>query len=197
MDNLLTALGVSQELQAYFNTADLCFDYGNEQELFGQGFHRVPTTADLWMAGNYPATELIVTSSAMEAVAYMALNAWRHPSNAVMSFISLGNLPHPRQLEWISAYCQKRKITLVFSNDLPGKLADIIVASGIRNKDVRPVWHHDKIQLHVGHRTFSFPPETVSLNTFQKAAAIRTGIRTRKPARHNTFLDQLIDDQKQ
>ncbi|MBD1385851.1 hypothetical protein IDJ75_11220 [Mucilaginibacter rigui] len=197
MDSHLSKLGVPPELQAYFGTADLCFDFGDEQELFGEGFHRVPTTPDLWMAGSYPATELIITSSAMEAVAYMTLNAWRHPPNAVMSFIAIGNLPHPRQIQWISAYCQKRKITLVFSNDLPGKLTDIIVASGIRKKAVRAAWQRGKVHLHLGQLALGFLPEVVSLNAFEKAAGIRTGIRTRKPAGHNTFLDQLIYDQQQ
>jgi hypothetical protein len=197
MNSLLTELGVSKELQAYFNAADLCFDYGDQQELFGHGFHLVPSTADLWLAGNYPATELIITSSAMEAIAYMALNAWRHPANAILSFIAIGNLPHTRQLNWISAYCQKRKITLVFSNDLTGRLADIVVSAGIRGRAVRISWHADVVHLHLNSSVFALSPDTLSLNIFEKAAGIRSGIRTRKARLYNSFLDQLIYDKKQ
>ena len=197
MHSLLTELGVSKELQAYFDIDEPRFDYGDEQEFFGSGFHIVPTTGDLWLAGNYPATELIITSSAMEAIAYMTLNAWRHPVNAVLSFIAIGNLPHARQLNWIRACCQKRKITLVFGNDLLGRLADIVVAAGIRNKALRLYWHDDRVQLYVNNRSFEANPEKLSLNSFEKAAGIRTGIRTRKPAYHNTFLEQLIHDKKQ
>jgi hypothetical protein len=197
MHPLLTELGVSKELQAYFDINELRFDYGDEQEFFGSDFHVVPTTGDLWLAGNYPATELIITSSAMEAVAYMALNAWRHPANAVLSFIAIGNLPHSRQLNWIRAYCQKRKITLVFGNDLLGRLADIVVATGIRNKVLRLRWQNSKVQLHVNNRAFEADPEKLSLNSFEKTAGFRTAIRTRKPAHHNTFLEQLIHDKKQ
>ncbi|MFC0513162.1 hypothetical protein ACFFGT_03085 [Mucilaginibacter angelicae] len=197
MHPLLTELGVSEELQAYFDIDELRFDYGDEQEFFGPGFHLVPTTSDLWLAGNYPATELIITSSAMEALAYMALNAWRHPANTVLSFIAIGNLPHTRQLNWIRAYCQKRKITLVFGNDLLGRLADITVAAGIRNKALRLYWHNGKVQLTMNNTVFEADPEKLSLNSFEKAAGFRTCIRTRKPTRHNTFLEQLIHDKKQ
>lgn len=197
MHPLLTELGVSEELQAYFDIDELRFDYGDEQEFFGSGFHIVPTTGDLWLAGNYPASNLIVTSSAMEALAYMALNAWRHPANAVLSFIAIGNLPHTRQLNWIRAYCQKRKITLVFGNDLLGRLADIAVAAGIRNKALSLYWHNGKVQLTMNNNVFEADPENLSLNSFEKAAGFRTGIRTRKPTRHITFLEQLIHDKKQ
>jgi hypothetical protein len=196
MHPFLTELGVSQELQAYFDIGELRFDYGDDQEMFGPGFHLVPVTADLWLAGNYPATELIITSSAMEAIAYMVLNAWRHPAGAVLSFIALGNRPHPQQLRWIRDYCQKRKITLVFSNDLTGRLADIVVASGIRNKTVRLRWEKNAVQASLNGAVFQFAPESLSLNAFEKAASVRTGIRTRKPLHHYSFLEQLRYDNK-
>ncbi|MCQ6957052.1 hypothetical protein [Mucilaginibacter aquariorum] len=197
MHPLLTELGVSEELQAYFYTEDLCFEYANDKEYFGEGFHLVPVTADLWMAGNYPATELIITASAMEAIAYLALNQWRHPANAVLSFIAIGNLPHARQLGWISSYCQKRKITLVFGNDLLGRLADIAVASGIRGKAVRLCWQDGMVMLYLNHTAYRFAPERLSLNAFEKAAGFRTAIRTRKPTHHHSFLEQLQHDSRQ
>ncbi|MFD0764488.1 hypothetical protein ACFQZI_06465 [Mucilaginibacter lutimaris] len=194
MHQLLTKLGVSAELQAFFNDPDGCFSYGNEQEIFGQGFHFVPLTKDIWMKGSYPATELIITSSAMEAIAYMALNAWRHPDASSLSFIAVGLRPQTEQLEWISRYCLKRKITLVFPNDLCGRVADIVVAAGIRQKPVRAVWQQTKVRLYVNSLSLDLAPEKVSLNVFEKAAAVRTAIRTRKPARSNTYLEQLIDE---
>lgn len=197
MHHLLTELGVPQELQAYFSIKDLYFEYGDEREYFGKGFHLVPVTTDLWMAGNYPATELIITSSAMEAICYLTVNRWRHPVNAVLSFIALGNLPQARQLGWIGAFCQKRKITLVFGNDLLGRLADIAVAAGIRGKALRLVWRDGLIEAHLNNKVCPIPPEQVSLNRFEKAAGFRMGIRTRKPAHHNSFLEQLQNDSRQ
>ena len=194
MQPLLNRLGVSKELQAYFDLQELCFNYGEEQEVFGGNYHLIPLTRDLWMNGNYPATELIITSSAMEAVAYMALNAWRHPAGSALSFIAVGLRPHPEQWQWIGRYCLKRKITLVFSNDLCGRIADIVIAAGIRGRPVRPVWHSGNVQLRLPNMTVELSPEKTSLSAFEKAAAIRTAVRTRKPGRFNTFLDQLRHD---
>lgn len=194
MHDLLTKLGVSPELQAYFDLQDLCFHYGDEQEIYGPGFHHVPVSKDLWMSGSYPATELIISSSAMEAIAYMALNAWRHPAEGALSFIAVGLRPQPEQLCWIGKYCLKRKITLVFPNDLCGRMADIMVAAGVRGKPVRPVWNNGSVQLMMRNMTVELPAEKLSLNTFEKAASLRSGIRTRKPLRFNTYLDQLRHD---
>jgi hypothetical protein len=194
MQPLLDRLGVSKELQAYFDLQELCFNYGEEQEVFGEDFHLIPLTRDLWMNGNYPATELIVTSSAMEAVAYMALNAWRHPAGASLSFIAVGLRPYPEQWQWIGRYCLKRKITLIFPNDLCGRLADIVIAAGIRNRPVRPVWYQGRVQLRLPNMTVELPAEKISLSAFEKASAIRTAVRTCKPRSFNTFLDQLRHD---
>ena len=196
MPALLTQLGVPPELQAFFDLQDLYFTYGDEQEVYGPGFHHVPVTRDLWMAGSHPATELIITPSAMEAIAYTTLNAWRHPANSLVSFIAVGLRPQPEQLQWLARYCLKRKITLVFPNDLCGRLADIVIAAGIRNKPVRPVWNSPGVQLWLNNQVIQLPAEKLSLHTFEKAASLRTGIRTRKPGRFNTFLDQLHNDNK-
>ncbi|MCC8407695.1 hypothetical protein LJ707_02060 [Mucilaginibacter sp. UR6-1] len=197
MHDLLTKLGVSTELQAFFDLRDLCFSYGDEQEIYGPGFHHVPVSSDLWMSGKYPATELIISSSAMEAIAYMALNAWRHPADGSLSFIAVGLRPQPEQLRWINRYCLKRKITLVFPNDLCGRLADIVIAAGIRGRPVRPFWNKGNVQLRLKTQTIELPADKISLNMFEKAASLRTGIRTRKPVRFDTFLDQLRYDNEQ
>lgn len=197
MHLLLAKLGVPPELQAFFDLRDLCFAYGDEQEVYGQGFHLVPVTSDLWMAGSYPATELIITPSAMEAIAYMTLNSWRHPEGSRLSFIAVGLRPQPEQLYWISRYCLKRKITLVLPDDLCGRIADIVIAAGIRGRPVRPVWKWPGVQLMLNNQVIELTAEKLSLNAFEKSASIRTGIRTRKPVRFNTFLDQLRYDNNQ
>ena len=50
MTNILEELGVSGELQALFNTPDCVFDFGDAYEHFGKGFHKVPTTQNIWHA---------------------------------------------------------------------------------------------------------------------------------------------------
>jgi hypothetical protein len=108
-----------------------------------------------------------------------------------LSLIAVGNLPCRPQLAWMRSYCQKRKITLVFARDLTGRLADITIAAGIRNRRIRLQWKEEQVICKANGATFSASPEVLTLNSFEKAAGFRTGICTRKPNLHNTFLDQL------
>jgi uncharacterized protein YejL (UPF0352 family) len=192
MHPLFIKLGVPPELQAFFQLRGTSFYYGSEVERFEHGVHTVPLTTSLWMAGNYTATELIVTSSAMEAIAYLTLNAHRYPLFSSLSLMAVGNLPCVPQMEWIASYCQKRKITLVFARDLTGRLADISIAAAIRKHPLHLQWNGEKIVCEANGLCFTAGPEVISLNSFEKAAGLRSRIRTRKPALHNTFLDQLL-----
>jgi hypothetical protein len=196
MHSFLTGLGVPVELQAHLNISEPLFSYGNDIEYFGPGIHLVPTTPHLWMAGNTMAKEVIVTSAAMEAIAFLVLNVHRYPLLSSITLIALGNLPHPGQLAWLRTNCQKRKITLVFGNDLLGRLADIIVAAGIRNKPVRLHWGRERVWVTAASRHFEADPDYLTLNTFEKACGIRTGIRTSKPNHFDTYLQQLKYDNK-
>jgi len=67
----LITLGVPPELQAFFNLHELYFDYDDTFEYFDFGFHLVPTNSGIWLAGRPLTTDLIITSSAMEAIAFL------------------------------------------------------------------------------------------------------------------------------
>ena len=194
INRLLNELGVSEKLQAYLNISELLFEYGYDLEHFSKDFHLIPTTRNLWVAGNDIAAELVITSCVMEGIAYLNINASRYPSLNSVRIIALGNLPHSLQLEWIRANCQKRKITLVFSSDLLGRLADITIAAGIRNKPVRLCWTGFAITVEANGLSFDEDPDKLTLNVFEQKTSIRTAVRTRKPVRFNTFLDQLKHD---
>jgi hypothetical protein len=194
MNAVLTRLGVSAELQAFLNLDELQFCYGDDREYFDIGFHIVPTTTNIWLAGSEAATNLIISSSAMNAIAYLCLHSHQYPDLAKLTLLSLGNLPHPAQLKWIRTRWQKRKITLVFNNDLTGRVCDIMVAMGVRGKVCRFRWSSGQVSVWSDSLDLEFNPERLTLNSFQKSAGIRTGIRTRKPSIHNTYLDQLKDE---
>lgn len=172
MNTLLNVPGVPNELQVFFNGMET-----------GAG--------DGWRAGNAAATELIITSGAVEAAAFMTVNAYRYPVTAALLFIAVGNLPGAGQLDRIRETRQKRKTTLVFSNDLLGSLLDITVAAGLTGRSLRLRWAGDLVEIEANNRRFTAGPDRLTLNAFEKMAGIRTGIRTRKPRNHNTFLEQL------
>jgi hypothetical protein len=194
MNNFLTRLGVPPELQAFFNSDDPLLNPEYEEAAFDNSFYHGPDGTGLWLAGNETATELIITNSALEAIAFLTVNAYRYPLPDALFFIALGNIPHARQLNWIRHNRQKRKVTLVFSSDLPGCLHDITVACGLNGNAVRLVWSDSRIKITAGNRQFAASPDELTLNSFEKTAGIRTGIRTRKPNRFNTFLEQLKYD---
>ena len=192
MLSYLTTLGVSPEIQTFFKIAPHGFSFGDDLEYFSEELHIVPTTENVWTAGVANAREVVITSSAMESVAYLCLNSYRYLLPEALLFIALGNMPHPRQFEQIRPSCQKRKITLAFGNDVTGRLADIIVAAGIREKPVQLRQSPEGIVVETTNHKFTADPESLTLNIFEKATGIRTKIRTRKPNIHNTFLDQLL-----
>ena len=125
MNPVLAQLGVPDAVQDFFNVNELLFNYGGHFEHFDTSFHRVPTTTNLWLAGKDLSREVIITATAMEAIAYLSVNLHRFPDLDALTFIAIGNLPHPEQLKWIASHYPKRKYTLVFGKDLLGRLADI------------------------------------------------------------------------
>jgi hypothetical protein len=196
MNDDLTRLGVPEVLQAWFNCRqELVFDYGVAEEFFTTGFHKVPTTANLWLGGNRSASEVVITHSAMEAIAFLTLHADHYPRRGTLSFIAMGNLPGMAQLQWIRQNFKKRKFTLVFGNDLLGALTDIKVAAGLKGHGTRLLWSGDDIRIQIKTQVRILSVPQVSLYAFEKAFGLRMGIRTEKPPAALTFLDQLKDAQ--
>jgi hypothetical protein len=195
MNILLTRLGVPPELQAFFHvSAELSFDYGNAYEHYGDGFHKIPTTQNLWVAGSNNASKVIITYSAMEALAFITLNRHHYPQLEQLAFIAIGNRLHREQTTWIRENFPGRKFTLVFGKDLIGRITDIKLAAGIKNTPVRIFHSGSEIEIHRGNLWHLFDQEQISLHAFQEAFGIRPRFRTAKPVLSITFLDQLKHD---
>ena len=191
MNPVLAQLGVPEAVQDFFNVGELLFNYGGHFEHFYPAFHRIPTTTNLWLAGKDLSREVIITATAMEAIAYLSVNLHRYPDLNALTFIAIGNLPHPAQLKWIISHYPKRKYTLVFGKDLLGRLADIRVAAGLKNKAIRLLRSDSKIQISCNNQQYVFDPDNLSLSSFEKVSGLRTGYRTAKPKDFDTYLDQL------
>jgi hypothetical protein len=193
MNGLLTKLGISEEIQALFNIqGELRFDYGDSFEHFYDGGHRVPTTQNLWRAGNELAPLVIIAPSAMELISFMSLNVQKFPDRDNLLFIATGNNCNSAKLKWIRSSYTKRKFTLVYGNDLLGRLSDIKTATGLRGKSTILSWSEPFVLCTIGGRNFKLEQDVVSLAAFERQAGIRTLIRTAKPFPHNTYLEQLM-----
>ena len=192
MNVLLTELGVPPELQALFNHSECLFDFGDGYEEFMQGFHRVPTSQNVWRKSSDCVSDVIITHSAMEAIAYITLNRHLHSALENIAFIAIGNYPHTLQTDWIRNTFKKRKITLVFGNCILGILADIRIVAGLRLMPVKMFLAGHCIKLKCKGTTCLIEQHLISLHAFEKAFSIRSGMKTSKPKNHLTYLDQLL-----
>ncbi|QEM07245.1 hypothetical protein DIU31_028480 [Mucilaginibacter rubeus] len=194
MCEALNALGVPLEVQRLFNLRDAVFDYGDSVETYTPASFFIPASRNLWIAGNESATEVLISRSAMDCIAFLSLNLVKYRQPEKLCFIGLGNRPANGQLNWIRDNFKKRKYTLLFEDDLAGRATDIVVAAGLKSHPIRLQWLGETVVVACKNRSVKFPVDQLSLNTFELAFSIRTGIRTRKPIHYSTFLDQLRYD---
>jgi hypothetical protein len=194
MNPILTALGIPEEVQSFFGAEQLLFAYGCHYEHYDEGFHRVPTTTHLWTAGSLVTREVIITPTAMEAMAYLTLHRHKYHRLDNITCIAVGNLPHDAQLKWITANFNGKRFTLVFPGDLLGKLADIKIAAAINGVSVAFRHLPACIEIKFKRLVYRFSENELSLNRFEKTTALRTGCRTAKPKFAYTFLEQLKND---
>ena len=191
MNAFLTRIGIRSEIQEWLApwyhtdaTGNLCFSYGNDTEIYGIAFHRVPLSGHYWMAGSESlVSKTVICSSAMEGIAW--LNC--HPVNldhtlliATGSKIALPSLP-------------KRKQVLVFGNDLLGNVCDLKAAAGLAGHPVEISIADETVYITFRHRHFHLPATTFSLNAFQKLSGYRFNVSTSKPRQHSSWLNQLLN----
>ncbi|OJW14313.1 MAG: hypothetical protein BGO48_09290 [Mucilaginibacter sp. 44-25] len=195
MNPLLTGLGISLEIQIFFGAAtELTFSYGDQFERYGSGYHIVPSTQNLWVAGLPNATHLIITYSVMEAMAFITLNRHRFPRLEQLAFVAIGNRLHLEQGDWIRQNYPGRKVTLVFGKDMIGNITDIKLAAAIKGISLRIISKDNEIHIYSDKYLQIFTQEQISLHAFQESFGVRPRFRTAKPARSLTFLEQLQYD---
>lgn len=194
MCGTLNTLGVPLQVQKLFNLRETVFDYGDSMEVFNPPAHHVPSSRNIWIAGNDSATEVLIGRSAMDCIAFLSLNLIKYRYPGKLCFIALGNRPLIGQLHWIRSQFIKRKFTLLFEDDLAGRATDIVVMAGLKAHPVGLHWSDASVAITCKGRSIRFSPEQLSLNAFELAFAMRTGVRTRKPIYYPTFLDQMRYD---
>lgn len=191
MEDVVKKLGLSSGDLAFFRLKDFNFDYGGDQEIFKNDFHYVPTTTNVWLAGNYYSSDVVVANSAMEVLSWYIFNKNKFRDPSSLALISLGNLPSDEQICWLRREFRGRKLSLLFGNDLLGAMTDIKVALSIIGKKPALHWQKDKIEILVEGSSILLTPAHCSLNRFEKISGIRTGIATLKPKQHTSFLNKL------
>ncbi|WP_454801345.1 hypothetical protein [Mucilaginibacter phyllosphaerae] len=194
MCEIFFPLGVPPEVQSLFNLKEAVFDYNDSVETYSPESFFVPSSRNLWIAGNESAPEVLISRSAMECIAFLSLNLVKYRNPDKLCFIALGNRPANGQLNWIRDNFKKRKYTLLFEDDLAGRATDVVVAAGLKSHSVKLRWLGETVEVACKNRSVKFSADQFSLNAFELAFSIRTGIRTRKSILYSTFLDQLRYD---
>jgi len=192
MNPLLTVLGIPLEIQAFFDAeAELSFSFGDQFERYGSGYHIVPSTRNLWVAGLANAAHLIVTYSVMEAMAFITLNRHRFPRLEQLAFVAIGNRLYVEQVDWIRGNYPGRKVTLIFDKDLVGHITAIKLAGGIRNIPVQVFLSGANVRINTNRKQIIMDAGKLSLYAFEEAFGLRPRFRSPKPRQAFTFLDQL------
>lgn len=190
MHPFLTKLGILPLVQDFFEpwyttdeTGNLVFSYGDEAEHFGFAFHRVPAEG-YWQAGN--SNESIIRyvflcDSAMESIAYFSLNFHAFRQTEQCLFMA----GHP-ELNSIGKSC-----SLVFGNDLLGRVRDLKTAAAIRRQPLAVSLSDETVHIRFRQKNYQILQNQFSLSAFEKLSGFRFGLRLCKSKTANCWLDQL------
>jgi hypothetical protein len=195
--NYLERLDIHPNVRSFFEpfihkitAEEIIIDYHDSIEHAAADFHRIPITENHWTAGG-PATagQLIISSSAMDAIAWLNQNHTRYRNLNDLSFISLGAYPTTTHAEIIQQHAPQKKLHFLFSNDPTGALCDLKLASCIRRFPLKIIHQDGQYHLLFQHKLYII--NHLSLNALEKASRRNFHIRTHKPQKHGTYYQQL------
>ncbi|RYX87065.1 hypothetical protein EON73_02130 [bacterium] len=199
----LTRLGILNEVQALFqntfnvddNFGGISFDYGDDEiEHYSFAFHKVPSIPTFWKAGvtdNNIITDVVISSSAMNAIAYMSYKFKFYSKTANIMFLSTGSRLYDSHLDLIKSL-KKKRITMIFNDDFFGKVTDIKVAAALLNQPIKFTVEQDNIIVSFKEKDITFDSLNLSLNTFRKAFNVRIPkLRTQKSRGVNYVQDHF------
>lgn len=193
--NYLERLDIHPNVQSFFKThltisrETLVFNYGNAIEHASVNFHRVPITEELWIAGEPKlATDILITGSAMDAIAWLNLNHQRYRHLETLCFIAIGAVPTKSHAETIQKLTPNKKLHFIFSDDPLGAICDLKLASYIRNKPLKISYQDNQFEVIFENQHYAF--ERLSVNALEKAGGYNFKIRTHKPKNASTYYEQ-------
>jgi hypothetical protein len=199
MHAYLTRLGIHPNVQSFFephyhsdSKGNLCFDYGSDLETYGLAFHRVPLTQGCWIAGEQKfARQVIICSSAMEAIAWLNCNSRHQQRMETLLFIATGSQLNAEKLQKFRQRFPQRKYGLLFSDDLLGRVCDLKIAAALAGCPAEVSIFDNNVHINFRNRSFQMDCETFSLHAFDRLCGFRFNIPTRKPKGHTSWLSQL------
>jgi len=175
---------------------NLVFSYGTDQECFGEDFHLIPVTKSIWRAGQEnPALirNVFVCQSALDAICFLHLNFTVFPEPDHLLFIAVGLIPQDSHFKVLRGLSKGKQFCLVMGSGIFGHLADLKMAIGIKGRtcNIRYI-EPETIRVSYRDKVYEFSETKISLNAFEIASGLRSGIRTYKPKLYESYTAQIL-----
>jgi hypothetical protein len=201
MHPYLIRLGVRPEVQEFFSpfyssdSGDLLFKQGGYCEHYGFAFHRVPPGGDFWLAGELNlalVNQVFISASAIDAIAFLHFHGYALTKWDNSLFVATGTNPSTTQLRWISEELKGKKLTMLFSKDMLGSIADLKVAAAYRRWPAAAfLAEKEKLKICFRAKEYVFDQQSFSLSAFERASTYRFKVITSKPKHGVSFYEQL------
>ncbi|MBS1532758.1 MAG: hypothetical protein JSU01_20820 [Bacteroidetes bacterium] len=201
MHPYLVKLGVHTEVQVFFDpyfsndpSGNLSFAYGDTCEVFGLAWHKIPASGNLWITGSPDSPTIrhvIICSSAMEAIAWLHCHHTMIACSDQLCFVATGVSLLASKLKQLSATFAGKRCSLLFSDDILGRVFDLKIAAAIRSQPVEVTLDGDRVKVEFRAAQYLLSADQFSLNAFEKLAAFRFHVQTLKPKGALTWLDRL------
>ena len=202
MHPYLDWLGINPQIQTWLAPSfqsdaagNILFKYGNETEIYGIGFHRLPANEEFWQAGAQniaTVKKVIICTSAMEAIAWLHFHAPAFTDLDSLLLLSTGSALTLAKRARLSALGKHKSYVLATENSLLGAVMDLSIAAAIRRKPISIRHDAEYLDIFFRNQAYRVQAEHFSLNAFSKQAGFRFRCGTSKPTDHLNWLQLLL-----
>jgi len=207
MTDQLPRLGIRPEVLLFFENTysvdqqgNLEFTYGTDRECFGENYHLVPVSKSIWRAGQEnPALvrKIVVCQSAMDAICFLHLNFTAFAEPDRLLFIAIGLIPQDSHFKILRGLSKSKQFCLVMGTGIFGHLADLKLATGVKDRTSNIRYNEPgTILVNFRDKVYEFHEKKISLNAFEIASGLRSGMRTYKPKLYESYIAQMLGDCK-
>lgn len=128
-----------------------------------------------------PITHIILSPSPPAAISFMAQHRHSFSQPERLWFFHYGTLPTPTQIHSLLQPQHKKKIILLYEDDLLGRITAIKIACWLKRRAVQLTYTHDEtVHIRFNDKTYLFPEHELSLSRFEKRTGLRSQIKTYK-----------------
>jgi hypothetical protein len=126
-------------------------------------------------------THVILAPTPLAANNYIARYRHSFSNPERLWFFYYGSLVSRAQISALLPMLHRKKIILLYEDDLLGRIAAIKIACWLKRRDVQVSYQApETIHILFNGKSYTFPEHTLSLNRFEKTAGFRSQIKTCK-----------------